>query len=64
MQETESFAHTAEQEVDDDQGTLPGSSALREEVVDSLRQLKSLADEGILTIDEYETRRRRLVDLL
>jgi|TARA_R110002110_G_scaffold292436_1_gene506526 hypothetical protein len=33
-------------------------------VVESLRQLKALHDEGILTDDEYETKRKALTDQL
>ena len=40
------------------------SSPANSSVAESLRQLKALHDEGILTDDEYETKRKPLADEL
>ena len=41
-----------------------GTELSRGEAVEALRQLKALHDEGILTDDEYETKRKTLADQL
>ena len=42
----------------------PDNAVDRNETVDALRQIKALHDEGILTGDEYESKRQRLADRL
>ena len=40
------------------------TEAQRREAIERLRELKSLHDEGILTDDEYQQKRQRLVDII
>ena len=51
-------------ENESDIGTAGAARLDRTEIAEALRQLKALHDEGILTDDEYETKRQRLADQL
>ena len=51
-------------ENESDIGTAGAARLDRTEIAEALRQLKALHDEGILTDEEFETKRQRLADQL
>lgn len=44
--------------------SVPGAQSIRQDLVEALRDLAKLREEGLLTDEEYESKRKELADQL